>query len=719
MKKSKLFKVSALMVSAMMCFNVPSIQAFAGIDNLNVASINEEVAPQNWLKLTSMCSDEPEVERRWRVRNNTDSDVQYTWVVNGTDQSGGGLAPSGDSFFMTATVGGPNTTIIRWVVDGEQYQTVKASGGAQCEIIVPPAPGCYASSVSFFNQGNIASGAAVQPERSIPSEALGAPNAQTPSVTAEVQNFVSLGFGGTIEVQFANPIANGPGADIRIWESSASPSSERSLIEVSQDGLGYVPVGEIMADGEVDFSEAFSDFIQFVRITDVTPNNGGGGIYTDGFDLDAVECLHGEFIASSSCFADKVVDFNQTKRNDGSIIDIDRSDASKALGEPQDDASMNFVSLGFGGDITLKFGSPIKNGDGDDIRVIESSNGAAISGNCNRYPETIQAFASQDGCNFVYLGEGCQDTDFDLGSLAWAQYIKLVDVSDINANYQGTPVADAYDLDGILCLNGYEENPTPTDLELGGAAEVISFDQGKQKNGDDVAMARSVAGNALGMPQGGNVVNFVALGFGGEIVLKFDYVVFDKIGVNDISLVETTYNNADCDAYPEQAMVSVSLNNIDWFDLGDVCLDGEFDLNGINAIQYVKINDRSAMSDFSGSADGYDVDGVVSLNTCSDDEVEIRIADNNSTPDEVASLNVSPNPFKSDIRLDIVTGSNDNTAQINVFNFLGQNVFTKTINVASSSNVTEMINLDDLKSGVYFVNVETNTSKNTIKLIKN
>jgi hypothetical protein len=68
--------------------------------------------------------------------------------------------------------------------------------------------------------------------------------------------------------------------------------------------------------------------------------------------------------------------------------------------------------------------------------------------------------------------------------------------------------------------------------------------------------------------------------------------------------------------------------------------------------------------------------------------------------------------------LDITTGKNDRTASINVFNFLGQSVFTNTINVASSSTISEVVNLGSLKAGVYFVTVETNTTKETIKLIK-
>lgn len=789
MKKSKLFKVSALAASAMMCFNTASLQAQNEsvnapcgtnlIVNGDFEAGNSGFSSEYTYKVDGPAGNElvPEltygvgpdastyhpnfdglgrtgnfmivngnedfVRTVWSQSVNVEAGKEYSFSIYisnvyqsepanlrfmAGDDEIGTFTPVIDNvtqwFNFTATYTATSTGAVDIKIFTDnltlQYGNDFGLDDISFTEVCPPTPsGCFASAVSFFNQGQTASGNDVRPERSFPTEALGAPNAQTPAVVADVQNFVSLGFGGVLEVQFANPIANGPGADIRIWESSAGNSSERSLIEVSQDGLGYLPVAEITADGEVDFADVFSDFIQFVRITDVTPNNGGGGIYTDGYDVDAVECLHGEYVAPEGCYAVEVVDFNQKKKNDGSIIEEARSDESKALGMPQDDVSDNFVSLGFGGDITLKFGSPIKNGPGADVRVIESTFGASIDGNCSRYPETIRAFASQDGCNFVYLGEGCQDTDFDLGSLAWAQYIKIVDVSEIGATYQGTPVADAYDLDGIMCLNGYEENPIPSELMLGAASEVISENQGDQKNGNPVAGARSDSQNALGMPEGGDIINFYALGFGGELVVKFDYVIFDEEGVADFRVVETTYNNATCEQYPEKAMVSFKLDVADeWSEGVEICLDGDIDLNGIYAAQYIRIQDRSMMSDFSGAADGYDVNGVVSLNTCSEGEEEIRIADNNSTPDESTSVNASPNPFKSDFRLDITTGSNDRTASINVFNFLGQSVYTNTINVASSSTISEVVNLGSLKAGVYFVTVETNTTKETIKLIK-
>lgn len=82
------------------------------------------------LKLTSMCSDDPDVTRRWRVRNTNPYDVEFTYQVVGTSQSGAYTAPANsDFFFETDTVGGPNTTKI--LVNAVQ-QDVKASGGAYC-----------------------------------------------------------------------------------------------------------------------------------------------------------------------------------------------------------------------------------------------------------------------------------------------------------------------------------------------------------------------------------------------------------------------------------------------------------------------------------------------------------------------------------------------------------------------------------------------------------
>jgi hypothetical protein len=93
-------------------------------------SVNNTHAAYIPLLLTSMCSDDPTVTRRWRVRNSNPYDVEFTYLVYGTSQTGTYVAPANsDFFFETTTVPGPNTTII--YVNGAQ-QSVKGSGGAWC-----------------------------------------------------------------------------------------------------------------------------------------------------------------------------------------------------------------------------------------------------------------------------------------------------------------------------------------------------------------------------------------------------------------------------------------------------------------------------------------------------------------------------------------------------------------------------------------------------------
>ena len=86
------------------------------------------------LNLTSVCSDDPDQQLRWRIRNPNDFEVAVTWQVYGSAQSGTVTAPPGDSFFFTQTEPGPNTTIIRWKdEDGRTKQKVKASGKVSCQ----------------------------------------------------------------------------------------------------------------------------------------------------------------------------------------------------------------------------------------------------------------------------------------------------------------------------------------------------------------------------------------------------------------------------------------------------------------------------------------------------------------------------------------------------------------------------------------------------------
>ena len=419
---------------------------------------------------------------------------------------------------------------------------------------------------------------------------------------------------------------------------------------------------------------------------------------------------------AGSCYAEQVMSFNQKKRNDGTYVDANRSNPSKALGAPENNDTYNFVSLGFGGDITLKFGSPIKNGTGNDVRVIESSFGNI---SCARYPEKIRAYASQDGCNFIFMGEGCQDTDFDLGSLAWAQYIKLVDMSNPSATYQGTPVADAYDLDGIMCLNGYESNPIPATI-TSGANQVVNYTPGTCKNGTAVPVSRRNPANALGLPQGNDVVNFVALGFGGSLTLKFNYVIFDNPASNDLQVVETSYGNPTCAAYPERALIEGSLDGVNWIQLGQLCQDGQVDINSAGVVQYIRLTDRSAASSFSGTADGYDVDGVIAINpTCGSVAARSaadQVVDVVNVPNEEVSSSLYPNPA-SDITTLSIDGTNANeTWTVSIADLSGRVISTTTF-VANEGISEYRISVSELSFGIYQIVATNGSNKIVQKLV--
>ena len=413
-----------------------------------------------------------------------------------------------------------------------------------------------------------------------------------------------------------------------------------------------------------------------------------------------------------------------------SPIDPARQILSNVYGSPQDSdiqtapSNYNFVALGFGGEITVKFANPIHNGTGDDIYVVETTFGNNAQ-NCARYPEKIRAFASQDGCNWIYLGEGCQNTYFDLQGLAWAQYVKLIDISRIDFPY-GT-LADGYDLDGIVCLNGEEANPTPAALSADYATEAFDYLPGTMKNGGSIPAARSNKDNAVGAPQNTDVVNFVSLGFGGKISLKFDYVVFDKAGA-DLMLVETSFGNPTCDNYPETARIEVSLDNINWFMLeNSFCLDQSIDIagSGTTMFQYIRITDASQMSNshFPGTADGFDVDGVVVTQPGCSSTPTARIAatqanDNTITANEVAEISVYPNPFNDQLSINLSTSNNDEKFTVSIINTLGQVVSVENVEVAKSSSVRHMLPVATLSKGSYMISVRSANSNEVIRTVK-
>lgn len=489
---------------------------------------------------------------------------------------------------------------------------------------------------------------------------------------------------------------------------SADLIEGQTILTLNNDNITVTIDGDIYVNGAR------------IVINDIEASNGIVHV------LDAVmDAPEPPVVDPNVCFANSVIFFDQKKQNDGSTITESHSDALNALGMPEDlddesvTENVTFVSLGFGGEIILSFEGAISNGEGDDVMVYETTPNTPAR-NCTRWPEKVDVFASQDNCNWIYLGRGCQDASFDLGPLSWAQYIRIRDVSNPSGGLFANLVSDGFDLDGVACMNGFVENPEPDVFEFGYATEVIDFNQGTMKNGNPVALARSDVNSALGIPQNTNAINFVSLGFGGNITLKFDYVVFDQEGV-DLQIVETSYGNVSCTQYPERANVEGSLNGVDWTDLNvSACQDVMVDINLIGALQYIRVTDRSNASQFNGTADGYDLDGVVVLNACdAGSDISAKVIDDNNTPDETGITSVYPNPFKSLINVEISTAENDKSALIELCNALGQIVKSERINVSESSRVIHQLNTEKLEKGIYFISVSTNSGRQVFRVVKN
>ncbi len=320
---------------------------------------------------------------------------------------------------------------------------------------------CYGSEILGFEQGLQTNGNAVPLDRSDATAALGQPDASNAA-----GGFVSLGEGGSITIGFGGVIYDAPGNDIRIWETSFSGDAcggaddEQADIELSQDGINFVSAGSICRDGEVDIAGTGLDYVAAIRIT----NSASTGSL-DGYDVDGVEAINGcennPVVENGDCYATEVVEYVQGTSFGGGAIAANRTNPAEALGAPErsnQSGDLVFVSLGYGGSLTLSFDGAIPNGDGDDIEVVETTWG---NNSCNSYDEFADVYVSVSGepgdwhmvktiCradNFVDISDAGDGT---LG-LEYVNYVKIVNNNDLS----NTP--DAFDVDGVVALYNCED----------------------------------------------------------------------------------------------------------------------------------------------------------------------------------------------------------------------------------------------------------------------
>jgi hypothetical protein len=116
MKKNLNLFISVMLVAIMLISAVP---AFAAVATISAIS------------LTAVPADHPEVERKWRVTNNNDVEVPFTWKLYGTQISGSSIATSkSQTFFITplGTNGANPTCIISWLDGTGATKTTQKAG---------------------------------------------------------------------------------------------------------------------------------------------------------------------------------------------------------------------------------------------------------------------------------------------------------------------------------------------------------------------------------------------------------------------------------------------------------------------------------------------------------------------------------------------------------------------------------------------------------------
>ena len=326
---------------------------------------------------------------------------------------------------------------------------------------------------------------------------------------------------------------------------------------------------------------------------------------------------------------------------------VQRSIPSKAEVAENSDVpgTMNFFSLGFGGQIILRTDSWIGNGAGLDVTIYETTWG---NPSCRPYSSELALVEfSEDGINWIAPGtvntnpqgqwNACHDASFDISPLNKAQYVRITDRTNPARCVRGDG-NDAYDVDGLTAnyeippSGGTPPNPV-CDYQQGVASQYVGA-LGNYPGRGIVSQRKNFANaniNEAGFPIAAftnpslrdaisGVYNFWSLGFGGYACFQLPYTVFDGPGP-EIYSFETTWQNQPCPNYPEKADVQVSVDGVVWSDPVRICKDAlgipgsdnAIDLAsfpGYPAINYIRYTDATNPADFGSGADSYDIDNI-------------------------------------------------------------------------------------------------------------
>jgi len=432
----------------------------------------------------------------------------------------------------------------------------------------------------------------------------------------------------------------------------------------------------------------------------------GGEAFTLSFGDLASGCNSGDQTVTP-CYPSEWLAFDQGLKTNGEPIGDDRSDPTRALGEPDaNNEAGGFVSLGVGGSITLGFPGNANDGPGDDIFIYETSfSGDNCSGGGD---ERADIELSQDGINWVSAGTICRDGSVDIADYPGLDFVTAIRIT----NSASTNTPDGYDVDGVVAIYGCG----PNDFEIPdgncyGSQALVYEPQGS------IPSNRMDKFQALGEPERDNSINFVALGFGGSITIGFDGAAPALAGVDDLEVVETTFGNKTCDSFEERADVYVSqqlvsdASEIDddlFVYVGESCTNGAFfDVfaeTGFDSFTMVKIVDVTPEDAQLPGRDGYDVDGVVAIHNCVDvpsGQLQLQA----SNPEVV--MTTYPNPTDGQSNVTFTTGKTMRTI-LQVYDASGREVAT-LFNQTADAGMEYRLNFNgsSMPNGMYIYRLTT------------
>lgn len=379
--------------------------------------------------------------------------IGYTWEIVNTDQTGSDTVPAnGEIYFETVAV--PNSTnTLRLLVDGEEVAS-QDSSAEPCQAVEP----LVCTDVNFNTFAPFSYGDTQDTNGAVSVEDAGA----TLRITGNTWQQIAVDYIVTpntmIEVDFSSSNLgeiHGVGFDAGSNNQAVSRDSVFRLGGSQGWGLSQYDTYDTYAPNTNRYTLMLGRFIDegtYPYITFVNDHDVDNPTAESVFSNMRICEVDDPIIPTepTSCSAQSVVSYTPGSAKAGTVV-VERSDPTNALGTAQNNDTVNFVSLGFGGELILDFGQAVFNEEGDDLRVFETTYGDSTR-SWTVYPEQAIVYGSQDGQNWITLGTARKDGGFDLGPLPWIQYVRLVDISDPDS-FPGGATTDAFDVDAVEAVS--------------------------------------------------------------------------------------------------------------------------------------------------------------------------------------------------------------------------------------------------------------------------